>query len=123
MDGLGTTQSSGFMQSAQTYAVVLVTAPNLKTARQLARMALEARLVACANLVPKIESHYWWQGKIESSPEVLILLKTSASLIERLENLILSHHPYETPEIVTLSLSKGTQRYLSWLGESVKNAG
>ena len=62
------------MKSATAFALVLVTAPNLKTARQLARAALEARLIACANLVPKIESHYRWRGRIESGAEVLLVL-------------------------------------------------
>ena len=65
------------MKASAKPALVLVTAPNLKIARRLAREALRARLIACANLVPKIESHYRWQGKIESSPEVLLLLKTT----------------------------------------------
>ena len=57
------------MRSASDCFVVLVTAPDMKTARALAKAALQARLIACANLVPKIESHYWWQGKIESGNE------------------------------------------------------
>ena len=61
------------------YVVVLVTAPNVKTGRALARAALTARLVACANLIPSIESHYWWQGKIDRCPEVLLLMKTTAA--------------------------------------------
>ncbi len=59
------------MKTKDKFAVVLVTAPDVKTARKLARAALAARLVACANLIPKIESHYWWQGKIERGTEVL----------------------------------------------------
>jgi periplasmic divalent cation tolerance protein len=54
------------MKSAKDFSIVLVTAPDMKTARALAKAALQARLIACANLVPRIESHYWWQGKIES---------------------------------------------------------
>ncbi|MCX6927600.1 MAG: divalent cation tolerance protein CutA, partial [Verrucomicrobia bacterium] len=80
------------------FAVVLVTAPDLKTGRMLARAALAARLVACANLVPKIESHYWWQGKIESGAEVLMVMKTTTVHLAALEKLILAKHPYETPE-------------------------
>jgi len=59
------------------FRIVLVTAPNLKTARQLARAALAARLIACANLIPAIESHYRWQGKLERSAEVLLIMKTT----------------------------------------------
>jgi periplasmic divalent cation tolerance protein len=108
------------VKSAGKFHLVLVTAPDLKTARRLARAALGARLVACANLVPKIESHYWWQGKIESSAEVLVLFKTTRTNLAPLETLVLAKHPYDTPEIVSLALSRGTNKYLRWIGESVK---
>jgi len=108
------------MQSASSYRVVLVTAPNLRTARRLARDALDCRLVACANLVPKIESHYWWQGKIESSSEVLILFKTTAAQLVALENLIVEGHPYDTPEFLVLRLDRGSRRYLRWLETAVR---
>jgi len=64
------------MKSAAAFALVLVTAPNLKIARTLARAVLKDKLAACVNLVPQIESHYWWQDKIESGAEVLMLIKT-----------------------------------------------
>ena len=103
------------MKPATKFAVVLVTAPNLKIARSLAKAALQARLIACANLVPKIESHYWWQGKIESSSEVLMVLKTQKSKLAALEKLILAKHPYDTPEFIVLPLSAGSKKYLDWL--------
>ena len=78
------------MKSAQKFSLVLVTAPDLKTARKLARAALKAKLIACANFIPKIESHYWWRGKIESGAEVLMLLKTTKAKLAKLERLILS---------------------------------
>jgi periplasmic divalent cation tolerance protein len=106
------------MKPAAKFAVVLVTAPNLKTARALARSALSARLIACANLIPKIESHYWWQGKIESGAEVLLVFKTQKSKLAALEKLVLARHPYDTPEFIVLPLSAGNQRYLEWLAAS-----
>jgi periplasmic divalent cation tolerance protein len=99
--------------------VVFVTAPDLTTARRLAKAALKARLVACANLVPKIESHYWWQGNIESSAEVLILFKTTGSKLKALEKLITARHPYDTPEFIALPIAGGNKRYLDWIGASV----
>ena len=99
-------------------AIVLVTVPDLKTARALAKAALQARLVACANLIPKVESHYWWQGKIESGAEAQIIFKTQKSKLAALEKLVLAKHPYETPEFLVLSLSAGNQRYLDWLAKS-----
>jgi len=107
------------MNAAQRYYLVLVTAPNLKTARKLVRLALEARLVACGNIIPRIESHYWWKGRIERSAEMQILFKTTAAALHPLEALVIEHHPYDTPEIIALPLSKGTARYLKWIGTSV----
>jgi periplasmic divalent cation tolerance protein len=107
------------MKPATKFAVVLVTAPDFKTARTLARAALSARLIACANLVPKIESHYWWQGKIESGEEVLLIWKTTKSKLAALEKLVLAKHPYDTPEFLILPVSAGSQRYLDWIVESL----
>jgi len=116
-------RSLSVVKSAAKYVVVLVTAPDLKTARKLARAALSARLIACANLVPKIESHYWWQKKLETSSEVLLLLKTSHVRLTALEKLILANHPYDTPEFIVLPLSGGNRRYLDWLTVSVARDG
>ncbi|MGA3268892.1 MAG: divalent-cation tolerance protein CutA [Verrucomicrobiota bacterium] len=98
--------------------MVLVTAPDLKTARALARAALQANLIACANLVPKIESHYWWRGKMESGSEVLLVLKTVKSRLAALESLMLARHPYDTPEFLVLPLRAGAKKYLDWLAAS-----
>jgi len=98
---------------------VLVTAPDLKTARRLARAALKRRLVACANLVPGIESHYWWQGKIEKGAEVLLIFKTTARRLTALENLVRAEHPYDTPEFIVLRVSAGNRRYLDWWKQCV----
>jgi periplasmic divalent cation tolerance protein len=105
------------MKPASKAAVVLVTAPDLKTARTLATAALRARLIACANLVPRIESHYRWQGKIESGTEVLLVLKTQKSRLPALEKLIIARHPYDMPEFLVLSPGAGNQRYLDWVSQ------
>ena len=107
------------MKSASQFALVLVTAPDLKTARKLAKGALKARLAACVNLVPQIESHYWWQGKLEAGPEVLMLFKTRKRALTALERWVLANHPYDTPEFLVLAISAGTQPYLDWLADSL----
>ena len=103
------------------FKIVLVTAPDVRTARRLARGALAARLIACANLISKIESHYWWQGKIERGQEVLLLLKTTRARLGALEKFILAQHPYDTPEFIVLSEIDGAKGYLDWLAQSCRN--
>lgn len=107
------------MKRAATVRLVLVTAPDLKTARMLAKAALTARFVACASLVPKIESHYWWQGNLESSAEVLVVFKTTRAKLAALEKLIVAKHPYDTPEFIAVPLTEGNAKYLDWLASSV----
>jgi periplasmic divalent cation tolerance protein len=97
------------------FRIALVTAPDMKTARELARAALNARLIACANLISHVESHYRWQGRIEHGTEVLMILKTTAKCLRKLEKLIVAKHPYDTPEFVVLELRDGNKRYLDWL--------
>ena len=106
------------MKPAAAFSIVLVTAPDLKTARALAKAALQAKLIACANLVPKIESHYWWQGKIASGAEVLLVLKTTREKLGKLEKLVVARHPYDTPEFLVLPLKAGSRKYLAWLAAS-----
>ena len=108
------------MKRARKFALVLVTVPDSKVARRLAKAALKARLIACANLIPRIESHYWWQGRIESGIEVLMVLKTTADRLAALEKLVLAKHPYDTPEFVVLPVNRGNKRYLNWLELSVQ---
>ena len=93
------------MKSANQCAVVLVTAPDLLTARKIAKAALQKRTAACVNLVPGIESHYWWRKRITSDSEVLLILKTTTAKLAALEKLILASHPYDTPELLVLNLS------------------
>lgn len=103
------------MKSVRNIRLILVTTPDLKTARTLARAALNERLVACANIIPGVESHYWWQEKLEKSREALVLFKTTWAKLPALEKLILAQHPYDTPEIAAIALDSSTPRYLQWL--------
>lgn len=102
-------------QSRGRFVLVLVTAPNLKTARAIAQAALEARLIACANLVRGIESHYRWQGRLERGREVLMVMKATARRLPALEQLVLARHPYDTPEFLVVPVSAGSTRYLDWV--------
>lgn len=103
----------------RTHRLALVTAPNLKIARRLATGAVRNRLVACANLLPSIESRYWWQGKVESGSEVLIVFKTTQAKLGVLEDYIVAQHPYDTPEFIVLAITSGSAKYLGWIDQSV----
>lgn len=102
------------------FALVLVTVPDLKTARHLAKACLESRVAACVNIIPRLESHYWWQGKIERGNELLLLIKTTAARLRALEQCVLKNHPYDTPEFIVLPIAIGNKRYLNWIADSVK---
>ena len=106
------------MSVPEDFAVVLATAPDMDLARRLAKAALEAKLAACANIVPAVESHYWWKGKLESSDEVLLIFKTRQQLLPKLERAVREIHPYDTPEFVALPLTTGSRKYLAWLTDN-----
>ena len=101
------------------YSIVFTTAPSLSEARKLAKALLDQKLAACVQLIPGIESHYVWKGKRKRSKEVLILIKTKASLYQKLENAIRKIHSYETPEIITIPIQRGNHAYLSWISNSM----
>ncbi|HCF60784.1 MAG TPA: divalent-cation tolerance protein CutA [Myxococcales bacterium] len=99
--------------------VVMVTAPSAEKASEIARVLVEERLAACANLVGPIRSIYRWQGKVEDEAEVLLLLKTRVEVFERLRERVVGLHEYSCPEVVALPIVRGHEPYLQWLGESV----
>src|ERR1044071_7323344 len=84
--------------------VVLMTAASREEAARLAEMLVGARLAACVQLMPEMESVYHWQGKIERTTETLLIAKTTRADFEELERSVRALHSYETPEIVALSL-------------------
>ncbi|AJK44824.1 divalent-cation tolerance protein CutA [Burkholderia plantarii] len=94
--------------------LMMTTVPDAATARSLADGALGARLAACVSELGTIRSSYHWQGKIESAEEIQLLFKTSAVRALELERFITSHHPYETPEIVSWQATASVP-YGSWV--------
>jgi periplasmic divalent cation tolerance protein len=106
-------------RSAPSARLVLITAPDLETARRLARELVESRAAACANLVPGLTSIYRWQGAVQEDAEVLMVVKSSAERLPELERIVARVHPYEVPEIVALQPADVEGRYLSWwLGQT-----
>jgi len=99
--------------------IVFSTAGSTDEARRIARYLVERQLAACVNIVPQIESIYRWQGKIESSQECLLLIKTSADQFPAVRDAICELHSYELPECIALGIEDGSSEYLDWLGDSL----
>ena len=99
--------------------LVLVTAASVEEGRRLAGAVLEARLAACVNLVPGVESHYRWRGRVETAGEVLLLMKSSAENFEKLRALVARLHSYECPEIVALDPCEMAPAYRAWWEENL----
>lgn len=99
------------------YAVAFVTCAGLQQARDLGRKILEKRLAACVNIVPAVESMYWWQGKITGGNETLLIFKTQKSLVRDFVSAVKEIHGYDVPEIIFLDISSGNEDYLRWIEE------
>jgi periplasmic divalent cation tolerance protein len=100
--------------------IILTTCGDRAEAERIGRSLVESRLSACINILPGIQSIYWWQGKIESSLEVLLLIKTRSEQVEAVEKAVSSLHSYATPEFLVVAVTGGSSVYLEWLQESLK---
>jgi periplasmic divalent cation tolerance protein len=94
---------------------VYTTYPSVVEAEQAGRTLVERRLCACVNILPGMISHYWWQGAIERAEEVVMIIKTRASLADRVALAVKQMHAYSTPAIVVLPTESVDMAYLDWL--------
>jgi len=99
--------------------VVLITAPDLDAARELGLMLVEERLAACANVVPGLTSIFHWHGEVKDESEVLLVLKTTGSVVGALVERAVSLHPYDVPEVIALPVVAGYGPYLEWVRSEV----
>lgn len=106
--------------SEKMYLVVLITTSCKKEAEKIARILLEDRLAACINIVEKLNSFFWWQGKIDKAEESLLIIKTKKALFSQLVKRVKTIHSYTVPEIIALPIVKGERNYLEWLDESLR---
>jgi periplasmic divalent cation tolerance protein len=95
--------------------LVYTTYPSIVEAERAGRSIVEQRLAACVNILPGMVSHYWWQGAIERGEEVVMIIKTRASLAERVSEAVKADHSYTTPAIVVLPVEQVDAAYLAWL--------
>lgn len=101
------------------YVIGLVTCASRAEARKLAKAVLTEKLAACVNIMPGIESHFWWQGKLDRANEFLLLIKTTGAKTKAVTQVIQANHSYEVPEIIFTPIAAGERRYLRWLRTAV----
>jgi periplasmic divalent cation tolerance protein len=99
--------------------IVFTTAGSHEEAARIARALVDRRLAACVNIVGPIESIYRWRGAIETSPEFLLIIKTTVTRFDAVRSAIQELHSYELPECIEIAIDAGSPDYLAWLGESV----
>jgi periplasmic divalent cation tolerance protein len=105
------------MTEADETVAVLSTAPDGDTAARIASALVGERLIACANLLPGVTSVYRWQGAVETSSEVLMVMKTPRALAEAAMRRLAELHPYQVPEAIVVSIDAGLPAYLRWVHE------
>lgn len=99
--------------------VALSTCPDEATARRIAETLVSERLATCVNRVTGMTSTYFWDGRLQDDPEILLIIKTTAARLAELEARLGVLHPYELPELVALEAAGGNERYLQWVRTGV----
>ncbi len=100
--------------------VIFVTTSSEPEAHKIADLLLSRRKAACVNIVPKVESSFWWQGKLDAAEESLLIIKTKASVLPEIIDLVKAAHSYEVPEIIALPIIGGNEDYLKWIEDEVR---
>jgi periplasmic divalent cation tolerance protein len=101
------------------YIVVYVTCKSKDEAFQITRTLAEKRLIACGNIVPLVESVFWWEGKVQIEQESLIIMKTKLSSFDAVKEAVKSVHSYTVPEIIAVPIKAGSREYLKWIEDEV----
>ena len=102
------------------FRIVLSTCADQAEAERIARFLVESRLAACVNMLPQVRSIYRWQGNVECSEEVLLVIKTGAAHVESVQSAITQLHSYSLAEFLVLEIAGGSHPYLDWLGANLK---
>ena len=95
--------------------IVLITVGSEAEAHKIAELLVKGKKAACVNILPRVDSLFWWEGKLDSASESLLLVKTKASLFPEIVELVKRTHSYEVPEIIALPIIAGNEDYLKWL--------
>ncbi len=98
---------------------IYVTTTSKEEAQRIGRALLEKKLVACINVWEGMESTYWWEGKLESAKETILLLKTATEKVDAVIPVIKAMHSYSAPCVLSWPIEKGNPDYLKWLSDSL----
>ena len=104
------------------FVIAFSTFPDVETARRIARELVESALVACVNIIPAVESIYYWKEKVETNAESLAIFKLTSARYSEFESRLRALHPYDVPEVVRLNIAGGSVDYLRWIGESCRRS-
>jgi periplasmic divalent cation tolerance protein len=104
-----------------TYVVLFITTEADEEAQLISRVLLEQKKAACVNIVPEVSSLFWWRGKIDSSRESLLVVKTRASLVGEIVQLVKRIHSSDVPEVIALPIVGGNRDYLDWIGKELED--
>ncbi len=99
--------------------IVFTSTGSREEAQRLARALVDAREAACVNIVGPVESVYRWKGAVETAAEWLLVIKTTATAVERVQATLRRLHCYELPEYLEIAVEGGSAEYLAWIGEAV----
>ena len=100
--------------------IIFITASSEEEAKKIATALVNEKLVACVNIIPKIHSIYWWEGKVCQDDEVMLISKSKQSLFPAIMDRVKSLHSYKVPEIISFPISEGLPEYLNWIEEVTK---
>ena len=105
---------------AEGHIIIFITTAGVEEARRLAQALVNSKKVACVNIVPEVNSLYWWQDKVAEDKEALLLVKTQAKLFPEIMAQVKNLHPYQVPEIIALPIVAGNPEYLNWIDETTR---
>jgi len=99
--------------------VIYITTGTNEEAQKVAEALVEQRKAACVNILPSVRSIFWWQDRLDSAQEILLIVKTKASLVNEIVRLVREVHSYDVPEIIALPIVGGSRDYLEWIAREV----
>jgi periplasmic divalent cation tolerance protein len=100
--------------------IVFITAESYDESQKISDLLLGMRKVACVNIIPKVDSSFWWEGKIDTAQESLLIVKSKASELDNIIKLVKQVHSYKVPEIIAMPVIGGSEDYLKWIDAEVR---